>query len=144
LTGAGERPLAGPREAFELFRDHLLTGTSAGLETFLADDGVVESPFAPPGAPRRIEGREAFAARAVPQREALLRRVRFTAVRDVVVHETADPQVAVVEYEVEAVREADGLRAATPFAVVVRVRDGRVVLWREYQNPAAMALLATE
>jgi ketosteroid isomerase-like protein len=46
--------------------------------------------------------------------------------------------------DLEAVREADGLRAAAPFAVVVRVRDGRVVLWREYQNPAAMALLATE
>jgi uncharacterized protein len=142
VAEAGERALAGPREAFELFREHLLAGTSAGLETLLADDGVVESPFAPPGVPRRIEGREAFAARAVPQREALLRRIRFTAVRDVVVHETADPQVAVVEYEVEGVREADGLRAAAPFAVVVRVRDGRVVLWREYQNPAAMALLA--
>jgi ketosteroid isomerase-like protein len=31
-----------------------------------------------------------------------------------------------------------------PFAVVVRVRDGRVALWREYQNPAAMALLAAQ
>jgi uncharacterized protein len=142
VTEVDETALAGPREAFERFRDHLLAGTSAGLERLLADDGVVESPFAPPGAPRRIEGREAFAARAVPQREALLKRVRFTAVRDVVVHETADPRVAVVEYEVEAVREADGLRAAAPFAVVVEVRDGRVALWREYQNPAAMALLA--
>lgn len=144
MTGVDQRALAGPREAFERFRDHLLAGTSPGLETFLADDGVVESPFAPHGAPRRIEGREAFAARAVPQREALRQRIRFTAVRDVVVHETADPQVAVIEYEVEAVREADGLRAAAPFAVVVRVRDGRVALWREYQNPAAMALLAVE
>lgn len=143
MTGVDQRALAGPREAFERFRDCLLAGTSAGLETFLADDGVVESPFAPPGA-QRIEGREAFAARAVPQREALRGRIRFTAVRDVVVHETADPQVAVVEYEVEAVREADGLRAAAPFAVVVRVQDGRVALWREYQNPVAMALLAAE
>ncbi|MFC4536130.1 nuclear transport factor 2 family protein [Sphaerisporangium dianthi] len=137
-----ETALAGPREAFERFRDYLLAGTSAGLERFLADDGVVESPFAPPGALRRMEGREAFASSAVPRREALLERIRFTAVRDVVVHETADPQVAIVEYEVEAVRKADGLRAAAPFAVVVQVRDGRVALWREYQNPAAMALLA--
>ncbi|MET8159402.1 nuclear transport factor 2 family protein [Sphaerisporangium sp. NPDC005289] len=134
--------LTGPREAFERFRDHLLDGTAAGLESLLADDGVVESPFAPPGAPRRIEGREAFAAMAVPQREALRGRVRFTAVRDVVVHQTADPEVAVIEYEIEGVRETDGLRAAAPFAVVVRVRDGRVALWREYQNPTAMALIA--
>ncbi|MEW9530841.1 nuclear transport factor 2 family protein [Microbispora sp. NPDC049125] len=144
MTEVDQGPLAGPREAFERFRDHLLAGTWAGpLETMLADDGVVETPFAPPGAPRRIQGREAFAAWAVPQREALGGRIRFTAVRDVVVHQTADPQVAVIEYEVEGVREADGMRAAAPFAVVVRVRDGRVALWREYQNPLAMALLAT-
>lgn len=135
--------LTGPREAFERFRDHLLTPAAPGLEHFLADDGVVESPFAPPGAPRRIEGRRAFAAGAVPQREALRARVTFTDVRDVVVHETADPEVAVVEYEIEGVRRADGMRAAAPFAVVVRVVDGKVALWREYQNPAAMALLVT-
>ena len=64
--------------------------------------------------------------------------------RDVTVHETTDPEVAVVEYEVEAVRLADGLRAAAPFAVVVRDRDGRVVLWREYQDPAAMALVGSD
>ncbi|MDH2429161.1 nuclear transport factor 2 family protein [Sphaerisporangium sp. TRM90804] len=143
MSEVDEVALAGPREAFERFRDHLLAGTSAGLETFLADDAVVETPFAPPGAPRHIEGREAFAARAVPQREALLKRIRFTAVRDVIVHETADPQVAFIEYELEATREPDGLRAAAPFAVVVRVENGRVTLWREYQNPTAMALLAT-
>jgi uncharacterized protein len=135
--------LAGPREAFERFRDRLLEGSAAGLDaSLLADDCVIEAPFAPPGVPRRIQGRDAFAAWAAPRRQALVGRIRFTAVRDVVVHETTDPQVAVVEYEVEAVREADGLRAAAPFAVVVGVRDGRIVLWREYQDPAAMALVA--
>jgi ketosteroid isomerase-like protein len=43
---------------------------------------------------------------------------------------------------VEGVRATDGVKAAVPFVLVVRVRDGRVVLWREYQDPAAMALLA--
>lgn len=54
--------LAGPREAFERFRDMMLAGGSMGLESLLADDGVVEAPFAPPGAPRRFEGRDAFVA----------------------------------------------------------------------------------
>lgn len=136
--------LAGPREAFERFRDMMLAGGSVGLESLLADDGVVEAPFAPPGAPRLFEGRDAFETAVASRREAFAGRVRFTAVRDVVVHETTDPEIAVIEYEVEAVRIADGLRAAAPFAVVVRVRDGRVVLWREYQDPAAMALVAAE
>lgn len=145
MAGTDQRPLAGPREAFERFRDRLLAGNSTGLDTsLLADDCVIETPFAPPGAPRRIEGRDAFAAWATRRREALRGHIRFTAVRDVVVHETADPEVAVVEYTVEAIREADGLRAAAPFVVVVGARDGHVVLWREYQDPAAMALVAAE
>lgn len=144
MTGMDQGVLPGPREAFERFRDMLLAGGSAGLESLLADDCVVEAPFAPPGAPRRIEGRDAFAASAASRRQALAGRIRFTAVRDVVVHETTDPEVAVVEYKVEGVRVADGLRAAAPFAVVVRVREGRIVLWREYQDPAAMALAAAD
>jgi ketosteroid isomerase-like protein len=131
--------LAGPREAFERFREMMLAGSSPGLESLLAEDCVVEAPFAPPGA-RRIAGRDAFAASAVPRREALAQRIRFTDVRDVVIHQTSDPDVAVIEYEVEGVRVADGFRATAPFVVVVQVQDGRVVLWREYQDPAAMAL----
>ena len=144
MVGTSGGALSGPREAFERFRDMVLAGGAEGLESLLADDGVVEVPFAPPGAPRRIEGREAFAASAVPRRQALAEHVRFTAVRDVVVHQTDDPEVAVVEYAVEGVRVADGLRAAAPFAVVVQVRNGEVVLWREYQDPAAMALTAAQ
>lgn len=142
MTGTDNAALSGPREAFERFRDMMLTGSSVGLESLLAADGVVETPFAPAGAPRRFDSRDAFAASAVPRREALAGHIRFTAVHDVVVHETADPEVAVIEYKVDGVRVADGFRATATFAVVVRVRDGRVVLWREYQDPAAMALVA--
>ncbi|RJQ77085.1 phzA/B-like protein [Pseudonocardiaceae bacterium YIM PH 21723] len=112
-----------------------LAGSSAGLETLLAEDGVVEVPFAPPGFPSRFEGPAAVAAR----RTLMAGLFRFTAMRDVVVHQTTDPEVAFVEYELEAVRVADGVRAAAPFAVLIRVRDGQVVLWREYQDSAAMA-----
>jgi ketosteroid isomerase-like protein len=144
MAGIDHGVLAGPQEAFERFRDMMLAGGSVGLESLLADDGVVEAPFAPPGAPRRFEGREAFVASLAARREGFAGRIRFTAVRNVVIHETADPEVAVIEYEVEAIRLADGLRAAAPFAVVVRVQDGRIVLWREYQDPVAMALVAAD
>lgn len=143
MTAMDRGVLAGPREAFERFRDRLLAGSHTGLDTSLLDDDcVIETPFAPHGTPRRVEGRDAFAAWAAPRQEALAGRINFTAVRNVVVHETTDPEVIVVEYELEAVRETDGMRAAAPFAVVIRVRDGRIVLWREYQDSAAMALVA--
>lgn len=140
MTGTETGRLAGPREAFELHRARLLAKEETGVDyvAMLAEDVIGEVPFAPAGEQRRFEGRAEFGGWA----RALSGRVRFTDVRDVTVHETVDPEVAVVEYTVEGTREADGVTAAVPFVLVVRVRDGRVVLWREYQDPAAMALLA--
>lgn len=133
-------PLTGPYEAFELHRARLLAVADTGVDyaAMLAEDVVGEVPFAPAGERRRFEGRAEFGGWA----RALSGRVRFTDVRDVVAHQTTDPEVAVVEYTVEGVRTADGVTAAVPFVLVVRVRAGRVVLWREYQDPAAMARLA--
>jgi hypothetical protein len=140
MTGTATGPLAGPRDAFELHRARLLAEEETGVDyrAMLAEDVIGEVPFARPGEPRRFEGRAQFGGWA----RALAGRVRFTDVRDVVVHETADPEVAVVEYTVEGVREADGVTATAPLVLVVRVRAGRVVLWREYQDSAAMAVLA--
>lgn len=134
--------LAGPREAFERFRDMALSGGSAGLESMLADDCVVETPFAPPGSALRFEGREAFATTVAERQRAFFARIRFNDVREVAVHETTDPTTAIVEYEMEAERMSDGFRASAAFVVVIGVRDGRVTLWREYQNPIAMAQVA--
>jgi ketosteroid isomerase-like protein len=141
MADAGTGPLAGPREAFELHRARLLAEeTAVDYAAMLAEDVIGEVPFARPGEQRRFEGRAQFGGWA----RALSGRVRFTDVRDVVVHETADPEVAVVEYTVEGERGDGGVKAAVSLVLVVRVHDGRVVLWREYQDPAAMAVLAAD
>jgi ketosteroid isomerase-like protein len=140
MTEVEHGVVAGPVEAFERFRELVLDNGTDGLESLLAVDAVVESPFAAPGVPARFEGRAAFMTMA-SRRAAVTEHIRFTAVRELAVHSSTDPEVAVVEYEMEAVRLTDGFRATAPFAVVVRVRDGQVVLWREYQNPAVMALV---
>ncbi|MBX6769096.1 MAG: hypothetical protein IRY90_18430, partial [Actinomadura rubrobrunea] len=91
----------------------------------------------PKGAPGRIEGRDAVLGFVTAGRAAL--DVRFEEFRDVVVHETADPEVIVVEYVPAASVEPGGATFASPFIVVPRARDGRIAHWREYQNTAAMA-----
>jgi len=58
---------------------------------------------------------------------------------DVVVHETADPEVIVVEYALAAAAGPGGPTLVAPFVVVLRARDGRIAHWREYQNTAAIA-----
>lgn len=127
----------GPREVFELVRQRWLRN-EPGLETDLLDpDIVVESPFAPPGRPTRHEGRERFLAYATPLRAALP--VRFEDVRDITIHDTADPEVIVVEYVIAGTITTTGRQGSAPFVAVLRVRDGRITHWREYQNPLAMA-----
>ena len=132
-----------PREAFARFQNRVLNfGASTGeagewsAEELYAEDLVVEFPFARPGTPRRIEGREAFAAFAEPQRAALP--VRFLGFRDVVVHDTVDPEVIIAEYELAGTHTRTGHSASARFAAVIRVRDGKVVLWREYQDTRAI------
>ncbi|GAA3383679.1 nuclear transport factor 2 family protein [Cryptosporangium minutisporangium] len=53
-------------------------------------------------------------------------------------HETADPEVIVVEYRLGG-SLPDGSRRSAPFIGVLRARDGHVVRWREYQDTTAIA-----
>jgi ketosteroid isomerase-like protein len=69
---------------------------------------------------------------ARPRRAAIP--VRFEAVCDGIIHDTTDPEVIVVEYELAGTVTATGRRAAAPFIGVLRVRDGR-----EYQNVPTIA-----
>ncbi|GAA4236507.1 hypothetical protein GCM10022254_46300 [Actinomadura meridiana] len=127
----------GPREVFEHMRRQWLAAEGDQFGDLLADDAVVEMPFAPPGRPSRIEGRDRFVAFAAQRRAALP--VRFEEVRDVVIHDTADPEVIVVEYELAGTVTTTGRRAAAPFIGVLRVRDGKIARWREYQDMPAIA-----
>jgi uncharacterized protein len=107
------------------------------MESLLADDAVIEVPFAPPGRPQRFAGRAEFLGFARAERASLP--VRFEECRETAVHDTADPEVIVVEYELTGTVTITGHRASAPFIGVLRVRDGQVVAWREYQDTAAIA-----
>ncbi|MEU4835320.1 nuclear transport factor 2 family protein [Streptosporangium sp. NPDC023615] len=127
----------GPIEIFDRMRHHWLDGTAA-LADELAENTVIEIPFAPEGR-RRFEGPEAIRRFTGPDQAAFARHYRLDEIRDVTIHETTDPEVIVVEYVLSGVIVSTGERAASSFIGVLRVRDGRIVLWREYQNPLVMA-----
>ncbi|PRY36206.1 nuclear transport factor 2 family protein [Umezawaea tangerina] len=109
----------------------------AVLDDLWADDVVVETPFAAPGRPKRIEGRDAFLSLAKAGREAMP--VRLVDHREVAIHETTDPDVIVVEYELVGESTVTGRQSAASFIGVLRVRDGKIAHWREYQDTMGMA-----
>ncbi|NKZ03960.1 nuclear transport factor 2 family protein [Actinomadura latina] len=126
-----------PQELFARFQRNALAGAAGLDEEMLAEDAVIEMPFAPAGHERRSEGRAAIAARLREGREALP--IEFEEFRNVVVHATADPEVIVAEYEMVATVPGTGRRGSANFVLVLRARDGRIVHWREYQDRGAIA-----
>ena len=126
-----------PREIFERMRAHWIANETTFDDDSLDPGVVLEMPFAAPGRPGRIEGREAVLAFVRAGQASLP--FRFDDCRTLAVHETADPATIVVEYELAATMTATGLSAAAPFIGVLTVHEGRITRWREYQNPLAIA-----
>jgi uncharacterized protein len=132
-TDAASSPVA-PREVFKLLHERVRDDYDMdGQADLYAQDGTLELPFAPPGVPRRIRGREEIREylRAAGQRarQAGRRIVRYD---PVVVHETADPEVIVAEFELHGEVTATGGAYRMPFIQVLRVRDGRILSMRDY------------
>lgn len=120
-----------PRHVLE----RLLLGISQDRwHELYAEDAVVDYPFALP-TPSRLEGRGAI------QRyfAAVARMDVGLASRDVVLRETDDPEVVVVEYGYDGVARATGQTFQVSNIQVTRVRDGEIVASRDYHDHLVMA-----
>lgn len=126
-----------PQEMFGRMRERWLAGEPGYDDGMLADDVVVETPFAAPGRPTRTEGKERVLAHTREGRAGFP--VRFDDCRNVMIHQTGDPDVIVVEYELAGTHLGTGVRASAPFIGVLRTRDGLLAGWREYQHTMAIA-----
>jgi uncharacterized protein len=124
---------ASPREILE----HLIQGISnrrwQELHELYAHDALVEYPFALPST--RLDGRAAV-------------RRYFTAVarmplelraRNVVVHETSDPEVVVAEWDYDGLVTTTNRSFQVSNIQVSRVRNGQIVASRDYHNHLVLA-----
>ncbi|MBZ4398190.1 nuclear transport factor 2 family protein [Myxococcus sp. AS-1-15] len=128
---------AGPLTLYRRMQEALLGDEATLLPAeLLAEDVVVETPFSPPGM-RRHEGREAWLA-FYRARSAVLP-VRFEQLRELATHQTGDPEVIIVEYELTGTVTTTGRRASAVLIGVLRVRDGLIQHWREYQDVLAIS-----
>ncbi|OUD01298.1 nuclear transport factor 2 family protein [Streptomyces swartbergensis] len=99
-----------------------------------AEDGVMEFPFAPPGRPRRLEGKEAVAAYMRPYPD----HIDLHDFPDLRIHRTSDPETIVAEMRgIGRLVKTDSPYDMTYIAVVT-VRDGLIVSYRDYWNPLAV------
>jgi ketosteroid isomerase-like protein len=119
---------ASPRDVVTALMQGISDGAWDGLHDWYAEDAVVEYPFALP-APTRLEGRQAIRDYfALAARSPLRLRLR-----DMVVHETADPEVVVAEWTYDG-EGANGRAFQVANIQVTRVRAGKIVASRDYHN----------
>ncbi len=113
----------------------LRAGREADTDTFLtlmAPDGYLEWPYRPPGTPARVQGHDAIRAHLAQVAEAF---IRFGEHRDVVLHQSTDPEVVIAEYEAHGTVVRTGAPFEQRVIAVFRVRDGRILSCRDYVNP---------
>jgi uncharacterized protein len=104
----------------------------AELPDLYAEDVVVELPFSPDRTV--IRGRTGIAEHfgAAPDRPLRL------AASDIVVHETADPELVVVEYDYHGEATTTGRTFTVSNVLIMRVRDGRIVSSRDFHDHHAI------
>ena len=123
-----------PRDVVEALMRGISNGAWTDLHTWYAEDAVVEYPFALP-TPTRLDGLQAikkyFAAAATSPLKLQL--------RNMVVHETADPEVVVAEWDYDGLVTTTGRSFQVSNIQVSRVRNGKIVASRDYHNHVVLA-----
>jgi ketosteroid isomerase-like protein len=130
------------REVFELKQSRVAVLDMNGQADLFAEDGVLEIPFAPSGMPNRVVGREAIRAVTVGAvAGATSGTRRLVGHHSEVVHETADPEVIIAEFFAQTEDTVTGERFEAPYVQVLRIRDGRIVSFRDYCTIDALTVL---
>jgi ketosteroid isomerase-like protein len=114
-----------------------LTRNAEALAETFASDGVYEAPLVPAGHvfPRRLEGRDAIREGMADyyRRSTKVGRPVDADRTGYVLHTTTDPEVFVVE--IDAAFTGPGEPATMALVQIFRVRDGKIVLLRDYFSP---------
>ncbi|TQM46051.1 nuclear transport factor 2 family protein [Pseudonocardia cypriaca] len=122
-------------EVVDRAMDLLLAHDMAGFAGLWAVDGTIEFPFAPAGYPQRLEGRAAVAEYLRDYTD----HVDLRAITSRTVHQTVDPDVVVVEFEVDGTAVRTGRPYRMRYISVITVRDGEITGYRDYWSPVAAA-----
>jgi hypothetical protein len=118
-------------------RQAILDGDAEGFAALFAPDAVIEVPFAgTPDAPMRVEGRPAILDLA---RRTMASPLRLEDLEVTALHQTQDPEVAVVEVRAGGSLAATGRRFSVTSVQILRIRDGLITLFRDFADPRVAA-----
>lgn len=128
-----------PRETFLRLVHGVADQDMEALPQLYAETTDVRHPMSPWGIPPLTSRAELRAHFGVDDPVPVLN-IRVRPV-DVVVHETADPEVIVAEFAYAGTHPESGEEFAVPCVFVMRVRDGEIVESRDYVDHLRFARL---
>ncbi len=125
------RQVIGAEEVLAQVFQAFTTGNLKSVIGLLAEDMVMEFPFAPPGRPRRVEGKENIIA----YNKEVMSISKGTGYTDLEIHQTTDPDCIVVEMTGHGTVIATGKPFERRYIDVFRTKNGRIQFVRDYWNP---------
>jgi ketosteroid isomerase-like protein len=128
-----------PREVAELTRETVEGKSGLLFADLFAEDGVMEFPFAPPGFWPKLEGQQAI--REFYEHARGARKLFDMEEVTSVIHETDDPEVVITEIEHHGISHLTNKPYQLKALGIIRVRGGKIVHYRDYMNPIAVAEL---
>jgi uncharacterized protein (TIGR02246 family) len=135
-------PTATPADVLARRSQLILNGDADGFAALFAPDAVIESSFAgPPGTPARLEGREAIRAYT---RQVVASPLRLEDYEVAELYQTQDPEVVIAEMRARATVTTTGRSFTATSIQILRIRDGHIVLFRDYANPRILEDLTGE
>ncbi len=108
-----------------------LDPSAANFMDMMADDFVMEFPYARPGMQEKIEGK-------IPVLMYLAtvgQNVSVDTVTHVATHETGDPEVVILEFEAHGTSRKTSEPYDQRYISVIRARGGRMIHYKDYWNP---------
>ena len=126
-------PSATPAGVLARRRQLMLNGDADGLADLFAPDAVIEFSFhGLPGTPVRLEGREAIREYS---RRVMKSPLRLEDYEVTELYQTQDPEVMIVEMRAKATVTTTGRSITATSIQVLRIREGHIVLFRDYADP---------
>jgi uncharacterized protein len=124
---------ASPADVLARRRQLMLSGDADGFADLFAPDAVIEFSFhGPPGTPVHLAGREAIRAYS---RQVMASPLRLEDYEVTELYQAQDPEVVIAEMRAKATVTTTGRPLTATSIQILRIRDGRIVLFRDFADP---------
>jgi hypothetical protein len=124
---------ATPADVLARRRQLMLNGDADGFADLFAPDAVIEFSFhGPPGTPVRLAGREVIREYS---RQVMASPLQLEQYEVTELYQAQDPEVVIAEMRAKATVTTTGRSIMATSIQVLRIRDGRILLFRDFADP---------